>query len=114
MSCVIVQGYIDFEGKDVNAILAAAREFIEIVYDEPGCIHYVWTADPFTPGRMWVYEEWESVETLAAHLVADSYYKMSGHLAASGLTGASVHKYRIDAKQPVYDDTGVARAEFSA
>lgn len=113
MSSVIVFGQIDFAGKDVSEILRQARPLIEVVYDEPGCVHYVWTADPFRSDRMWVYEEWESVETLAAHLSAQPYFQMRDHLAASGITGATVDKYRIDAKQPIYDGKGVPQAEFT-
>lgn len=114
MSAVIVSGYIDFEGKDVTPILESARKLIEVVYDEPGCIHYIWTADVLTPGRIWVYEEWESVETLAAHLVGQPYFDMGDHLRASGMSGADVHKYLATVKQPIYDGTGIARAEFDA
>ena len=113
MSKVIISGFIDFGDRDVTPILQGARELIEMTYDEPGCIHYVWSADVLRPGRVWVYEEWQSVETLAAHLVADSYLRMSGYLAQSGLTGATVNKYLIATDEPVYDATGVARAEFS-
>lgn len=51
---VILFGYIDFEGQDIVPLLQGAREMIEVVYDEPGCIHYVWTADVLREGRLWV------------------------------------------------------------
>ena len=35
---------------------------------EPGCLDYVVAADPVEPGRVNVYERWESKEHLAAHL----------------------------------------------
>lgn len=113
MSKVIVSGYIDFGDKDVAPILEAARDMIAVTYEEEGCIHYVWTKDVLKPGRMWVYEEWVSVETLAAHLVHANYYDMGQHLVASGMTGADVRKYLVDRDEPIYDGSGIARAEFT-
>lgn len=110
---VIVFGYIDFGDKDVVPILKGARAMIEVVYDEPGCIHYVWTPDVLRAGRIWVYEEWESSETLALHLAAEPYFQMAGYLKENGITGASVDKYRFDLKEPIYDGNGIPQAGFS-
>lgn len=112
MARVIVAGTIDFEGRDAAPIIAAARDLIAAAYVEAGCIHYCWTADVLHPGRIRVFEEWESEETLSAHLAAAAYLDMAAHLAASGMTGADVHKYRIDAKEPVYDPEGRPRGDF--
>ena len=65
-----------------------------------------------TPYRVRVFEEWESVETLCAHLAAQPYVAMAAYLAEAGLTGADVHKYRIDLKEPVYDPGGRPRGDF--
>lgn len=112
MTRVTIAGTIDFEGKDVVPILQAARDLIAAAYEEPGCIHYCWTADVLRPGRVHVFEEWENSETLCAHLANPAYLEMSGHLAASGMTGADVRKYRIAAQEPVYDAEGRPRGDF--
>lgn len=112
MARVTIAGTIDFAGRDVAPILEAARELIAAACAEPGCIHYCWTADVLHPGRIRVFEEWESGETLIAHLAAAPYREMAAHLAASGMTGADVHKYRVDAKEPVYDPDGNPRGDF--
>jgi len=65
------------------------------------------------PGRVWVYEEWESSEALAAHLSGEPYLQMSDHLKACGILGADVAKYRIDRMEPIYDGTGVPRGDFA-
>ncbi|MCY1671551.1 antibiotic biosynthesis monooxygenase [Novosphingobium sp. SL115] len=113
MERVTLWGWIDFAGKDAAAIVRGAEQFIVPTYDEPGCIHYVWTGDPLKPERMWVFEEWESVGALADHLSGPLYTAMSGYLADSGMTGAEVDKYRVVAKQPVYDGSGLPKAEFT-
>lgn len=112
MARVIIAGSLDFEGKDVASILEGARDMIASAYAEPGCIHYCWTADLLHPGRILVYEEWESSDTLCAHLAAEPYQQMSTYLGTSGMTGADVHKYRVDAKEPVYDPEGRPRGDF--
>ena len=40
------------------------------------------------------------------------YTDMRMTLAQFGIRGADVLKYRIDAAEPVYDDTGTPRADF--
>ena len=37
---------------------------------EQGCIEYVFAADPIVPGKIVLYERWESKEALRAHLEA--------------------------------------------
>lgn len=112
MSRVTIAGTIDFACDNVTPILVAASDMIAAAYAEPGCIHYSWTADVLHPGRIRVFEEWESTETLCAHLADPAYADMAAHLAASGMTGADVHKYRVEAKEPVYDPEGRARGDF--
>lgn len=112
MNRVTIAGTLDFAGADVAQVLLGAGDLIAAAYAEAGCIHYAWTVDVLAPGRAWVFEEWESVETLSAHLAAAPYLRMSAYLAKAGLTGADVNKYRVDRKEPVYDDLGVPRGDF--
>ena len=112
MDRVTLWGWLDFDGKDVTAILRGATHLIEPTYQEAGCVHYVWTADPVRAGRMWVFEEWESVQSLADHLAGPLYREMAAYLADSGMTAADVNKYAVARKQPVYDGSGAPRADF--
>ncbi|MGV3512103.1 MAG: putative quinol monooxygenase [Novosphingobium sp.] len=112
MERVTLWGWIDFEGKDAASIVRDGANFILPTYEERGCIHYVWNADPLKPDRIWVFEEWDSVEALAEHLEGSLYRSMAGYLASAGMTGANVDKYRVVQKQPVYDGSGVPQAAF--
>ena len=112
---VIVAGYIDFENaSEVPEILTSARPHIEGALEEEGCIAYSWTECRLTPGRVYVYEEWTSSETLSAHLASHWYRDMGGHLASFARKPRTnvIKKYRVDLEEPVYDDTGVARGDF--
>ena len=91
----------------------AQQALIAEALAEPGCRHYSWAADPFLPDRVHVFEEWDDEATLAAHLVAPSYFGMLKHLSGFGIAGAVTRKYRCDRVEPVYGPDGVATARFS-
>lgn len=109
---ILITGEVDLAPGQRDAALVGAKPFIEQALAEPGCRHYSWTADPYLPNRIHVFEEWESGETLAAHLVAPSYFSMLGHLSGFGIVAAVTRKYRCDLVEPVYGEDGVATAKF--
>ena len=51
-----------------DAVLKEFRANVPNVRAEPGCIEYAFSADAIAPGRVRIFEKWESKETLAAHL----------------------------------------------
>ena len=67
-----------------------------------------------TPGRVHVYEEWTSSETLEAHLQSHWYRDMGAHLRQYPRKPPTrvIKKYRVDLEEPVYDSEGVARGHF--
>jgi len=65
---LIVAGTIDVEPGQRDEFLAGRREAILAALREPGCIEYAFSADAIDPGRVRIFEKWESKETLAAHL----------------------------------------------
>jgi quinol monooxygenase YgiN len=79
---------------------------------QEGCIDYNWSADLLTPGRIYVYERWQSQAALEAHFKGPHYLAMRNTIAAHGLRGADVSKYRMEIAEPVYDATGTPRADF--
>lgn len=109
---ILISGEIDLAPEAREKALIDARPLIEAALAEKGCVHYAWTADLSTPGRVHVFEEWESEADLAAHLAAKPYLDMAGHLAAVGIKNASTRKYRVDHTEPVYDPQGRPRADF--
>ena len=112
---VIVAGHIEFEDPtNIPEVLTSARALVDGALSEEGCIAYSWTQDHLTPGRVWVYEEWTSSDTLEAHLNTDWYRNMGAHISAGGLKPPKdpIMKYRVNHQEPVYDDTGVARGYF--
>lgn len=109
---IIIAGTIDFDPDKAERAIVEARELIAASLREPGCRAYAWSLDPLTPGRVHVFEEWDSRAALAGHFRDASYTGMRDHLANYGLRGSSVRKYRFDCAEPVYDESGTPRADF--
>lgn len=109
---VVISGEIDFDPAKVEATLKTAQPLIAAALAEKGCVHYAWTLDPAKPGRVHVFEEWDTEEDLIAHLAAPPYMEMAAHLATAGMVGAVTRKYRVDIVEPVYDPEGKPRGDF--
>jgi quinol monooxygenase YgiN len=109
---IIIAGTVDVDPAQRDAALEAGKPHMEATRGFRGCLDYVWSADLLTPGRIYVFERWESDETLAAHFEGPYYVAMRDTVAAHGLRGADVLKYDGRRHEPVYDPTGKPRADF--
>ena len=109
---IIVAGTVDVDPAQRDAALEAARGPMERTRAQKGCMDYNWSPDPLTPGRIYVFERWESQDDLAAHFKGPYYLEMRETIGRHGLAGADVSKYRIDLQEPVYDPTMTPRADF--
>lgn len=65
---VIVGGVFTIDPEQREAFLAARKGIMEHSRAEQGCIEYTFAADPLEPGRVVLFEKWESQEDLDAHL----------------------------------------------
>jgi len=111
-TAIIISGTVDMPAENIDAAMKAAAPLIVGALTEPGCQDYDWCPDPLNPGRIRVFERWASEADLDAHLNDHWYFDMRETLGKFGITGADTAKYRIDLQEPVYDETGVARAAF--
>jgi quinol monooxygenase YgiN len=111
---IIVAGTIDLADpaamdeclRVITPLQQATRE------EEPGCLAYCFAADPVVPGRIQVYELWDSQASLAAHFEHPNYRAMRTAFATIGLKSADNHKFRVDRREPVYDERFRPRADF--
>ena len=87
---LIVAGtlYVDQARRD--AYLASCEAAVRAARAAPGCVDFAVSADLVEPGRINVYERWESDEQLLA-------FRGSGPEAeqVTEILGAEVHKFRI-------------------
>lgn len=109
---IVIAGEVDFPPESRDAALGGAKALIDMALAERGCRHYAWTADPHLPGRVHVFEEWETAEDLQAHLEGDAYRGMLSHLGGHTILNAETRKYRCDLSEPVYGPDGIASATF--
>lgn len=111
---IVIAGEVDLPPESRDAALLGAKSWIEAARAERGCRHYAWTAAPYDPKRLHVFEEWDCAADLAAHLRGPAYFGMLGHLSSFRILGADTRKYRVDRIEPVYGADGVASAEFGS
>jgi quinol monooxygenase YgiN len=112
MAEIVIAGEIYLDPARRAACLEAGRAFQEATRrDEPGCLAYVFAADPIDAGTIVVYERWADAPSLEAHFLHQNYFDMRSVFGAHGITGTSIKKFRIDADDAVYVD-GVATATF--
>jgi quinol monooxygenase YgiN len=110
MPQVIVAGTLDFAGdSDCADIIRGAAGPIAESRAEDGCIAYDWAVDPLVPGRVQVFEAWESEAALGAHFRHTSYQAMVDHLNAQTLAGFDVKLYSVAGNETVFTDSGERR-----
>jgi len=112
MGMILLTGWIDVDPERRDAALLAGRPHMQATRAWPGCLDYVWSADPLNPARIYVYERWESAEALASHFQGPHYVAMRDAIAAHGIRGVEVFKYEPARQGAVYDPKGVPRADF--
>ncbi|WP_328471679.1 antibiotic biosynthesis monooxygenase [Actinoplanes sp. NBC_00393] len=88
---IIIAGTLHVEPAQRDRYLTAAAESTELARQAPGCFDFAQSPDPLDPGRINIYERWES----DAHLDA---FRTAGGTEPDfpPLLFADVSKYRID------------------
>lgn len=76
------------------------RDTIVATRSEPGCVEYTFSADAVEPGRVRLFERWETKDDLGTHLAAGAKQPSPG---SAQLEGASVElmQYEISAQGPL-------------
>ena len=65
---LIIAGTLEVEPERRDEFIASREAGMRESRAEAGCIDYVLGADPLEPGRVYLFERWESKEHLAPHL----------------------------------------------
>lgn len=67
---VIVGGTFEVEPSQRAQFIASRDDMMRTSRGEPGCLEYVFSADPIEANRVVLFERWESQEALDNHLAA--------------------------------------------
>lgn len=73
MVTVIVQGVFVVDPAERDRFVEASTGGMQASRAEPGCLEYVFAADPLDPSRVVLSERWESMEHLQKHLEGPAY-----------------------------------------
>jgi quinol monooxygenase YgiN len=65
---IIVSGTFEVDPGQRDEFLAERHERMRSSRAEAGCLEYTFSADPLDPGRVLLFERWESQAALDAHL----------------------------------------------
>jgi quinol monooxygenase YgiN len=98
---VMVTGWIDFAPEHRAEAL---RHFAAVVAEsrrEPGCIDYAFLPDPDLPGRVRVFEHWDSDASLTEHLTLPHVLQLRTAIAPLTRTGRSMTHHTIAASRPM-------------
>ncbi|WP_030374145.1 putative quinol monooxygenase [Streptomyces rimosus] len=93
---IIVSGKLHIAPEARAAYLADCDAVVEQARRSPGCLDYALSPDRLDPGRINVYERWESDAHLAAFRGAGPEPEQ-----AAEILGAEVSKYRISGVEAV-------------
>ena len=102
---VVVAGWMDFVEGDRERALAAFVEVARISRAEPGCVDYVFTADPELPGRVRVFEHWVDQASLTEHLTLPHVLSLREALAGFTRTGRSMSHHTLRESRPMGSTT---------
>ncbi|WIY02080.1 antibiotic biosynthesis monooxygenase family protein [Amycolatopsis mongoliensis] len=89
---IIVAGWLAVAPEDRDAYLESCVEAVRLAREAPGCLEYALGANLLDPGRVTVYERWESDEDLERFRGAEPSDEQ-----AARILDASVARYRISA-----------------
>ena len=110
---IVITGWIDVAPEVRDELLAASVPLQRSTReDEPGCLAYVFAADPAVDGRVHVYEQWATAEDLDAHFQHPNYVAMRELLRGYPRVGSQTMKHRVDLVGPVYGPEGTASATY--
>ncbi|GAA1269689.1 antibiotic biosynthesis monooxygenase [Pseudonocardia aurantiaca] len=92
---LVIAGHLVVDPADRDRYVADCATVVEAARKASGCLDFALTADALDPGRVNVYERWESDEELED-------FRGSGLDAgtAARILDADVRKYRISAVEP--------------
>jgi quinol monooxygenase YgiN len=89
---LIIAGWLEVDPADRDGYLADCVPVLQQAATAPGCLDFVLAADPLLPGRIRVFERWESDEDLTRFRGAGPDTGQTDRIL-----GADVRKYRISA-----------------
>lgn len=110
---IVITGWIDVAPGVRDELLAASVQLQRSTRDdEPGCLAYVFAADPVVEGRIHIYEQWETAADLDAHFQHPNFRATGELLRSQPRRGGETLKLHVDLTGPVRDPDGQPSARY--
>ena len=90
---ILIAGTISLDPDKIDEALAAIVPLMQATQAEEGCIDYVLSADPATPGCIRILEKWSDDDALKGHMRAPHIGEFQKALGDLGVTGMSVDRF---------------------
>lgn len=94
---LIIAGSLRVAPEDRDKYVASLDNLIRSTRPKDGCLDFIMAADPVDPGRVNLFERWESEEHLAAHQATADVPE-----PVTDILGDDVRKYQIGSVGPVF------------
>ena len=98
---IVVAGTLSIPPERHDDFVAAATTVSEATRLEAGCQTYEFWSDMAARGRFVVFEEWDSMELLDAHMKAPHLAVFQAQLEEIGLTDSTVQRYVVSEILPL-------------
>jgi quinol monooxygenase YgiN len=85
---VVVAGWFDVEPAERERFLQVREERVARTRRAPGCLAYALSSDAGDPGRVWIFERWESRAALELHRQRSRSEPNSAAVAVAVITRA--------------------------
>jgi quinol monooxygenase YgiN len=95
---VIVEGIMEVDPSRRDEFLEGRRSAIGAARSEQGCIEYAFSADAIDPGRVRIFERWESRADLDTHLAVPPSPPPDG---SPSITSVELRVYEIASMGPL-------------
>jgi len=98
---IVVSGEITINPADRDAALELTATAVAATLQEEGCVTYGFWVDPADPGRLRVFEEWESMDSLLAHFGQPHMGAFLDGMAGLDVRSSDIQQYDVTDKRPV-------------
>lgn len=98
---IVIAGSIPIKPETRDEAVAAALEMAAATQKEEGCITYQFYSDLANPNTIFIFEEWEDAESLAAHMETPHMAEFRKVLPNVVAGPGALKKYEIASSGPL-------------
>jgi len=98
---IFVCGRIELEPAHTDAFIEAISAIIETTRKEKGCTIYAIARDVVQSNVLWISEEWETEEDLAAHLATPHVADFLAKVSSLTIRSMDARKYQVSSVSPM-------------